>query len=274
MTFIITLISLLIERFFDWNHIRQWRWFGSYQRWLGVRFAALQPYVLLAICVLPPVIIIAVINHLLGHLLFGLLKIGFGILVVVYCFGPTNFWAQFYTCLATRQKEDLPAACEKAQELFGIDMPANAQGYHRAFTGALFIQANRRIFAVLFWFLILGPAGAVLYRLVDLCRIKGISVAAAAAKCESYLDWPSVRVFSFFFALGGHFTKVLRSWKTHLLSAPVVNDVLLTECGIAALDVQKDGTLPEDGTAEKETLELLDRVFVIVLVALAISVLL
>ena len=43
MTFIITLIALLIERFFDWNHIRKWRWFLRYQSWLAVRLSAWSP---------------------------------------------------------------------------------------------------------------------------------------------------------------------------------------------------------------------------------------
>jgi AmpE protein len=274
MTFIITLISLLIERFFDWNHIRQWRWFSRYQAWLGVRFAAWSPYLLLAVCVLPPVCIVAAINNALTGLVFGILKLAFGILVVVYCFGPTNFWAQFYTCFSARQQEDPQTACAKVKELFGTDVPTDPQGYHRIFISTLFIQANRRIFAVLIWFLLLGPAGAVLYRLTDICRAKGISVAATADKFEHLLDWLPVRIFTLLFALGGHFTQVIRSWQQRLFAAPAANDVLLSECGLAALDVQKDGRFPEDGTAEKETLALLDRIFVIVLVIQAIAVLL
>jgi hypothetical protein len=51
------------------------------------------------------------------------------------------------------------------------------------------------------------------------------------------------------------------------------NDKLVSECGIAALDVREGNRLPEDGSAEKAALDLLDRVFVMALVVLAIVVL-
>jgi AmpE protein len=273
MTFIITLISLLIERFFDWNHLRQWRWFTRYQAWVGVRFATWSPPLILLISLILPILVVALINHLLTGVLFGSLKLIFGVIILVYSFGPTNFWAQFYTCVTAFHKEEPQVAMEKVNALFGITVPQDPQGFHNMFTGALFIEANRRIFAVLFWFLLLGPAGALLYRMTDLCRVKGISVAPVAAKFQRVLDWLPVRVLTFFFALGGHFTQVMHIWKHSLFSSTAMNDNLLSECGIAALDVIDNRHFPEDGTAEQEALSLLDRTFVIALVFLALIVL-
>jgi hypothetical protein len=66
---------------------------------------------------------------------------------------------------------------------------------------------------------------------------------------------------------------VLKRWKQHALDTPAVNEVLLSDCGIVALDLTKDNLLPEDGSAEQEAVALLDRVFVITLVLLAVIVL-
>jgi AmpE protein len=273
MTFIITLISLLIERFFDWNHLRQWRWFTRYQAWVGVRCASWSPYFILLISLLLPVLVVGLINHLLTGVLFGSLKLIFGVMVLVYCFGPTNFWAQFYTCITALHKEEPQVVMEKVKTLFGVTVPQDPQGFHYIFTGVLFVEANRRIFAVLFWFLLLGPVGAVLYRMTDLCRVKGISVAPLAEKFQRLLDWLPARVLTFFFALGGHFTQVMRIWKHSFFSTTALNDNLLTECGVAALDVIDNRHFPEDGSAEQEALSLLDRTFVIALVFLALIVL-
>ncbi|MCC2667377.1 MAG: hypothetical protein K0S63_1293, partial [Gammaproteobacteria bacterium] len=55
---------------------------------------------------------------------------------------------------------------------------------------------------------------------------------------------------------------------------PDTNEQFLTECGIAALDVEENHRLPETGLAEQEALALIDRVFVIGLLLIAIVVLL
>jgi membrane protein required for beta-lactamase induction len=273
MTFIITLISLLIERFFDWNHIRHWRWFTRFQNWLCVKVSAWPTNLILAISLALPVIAVALINNTLTGVLFGLLKLVFGIAVVVYCLGPTNFWAQFYVYSASLDKDKPQDNVENASALFGVPASTDPQAFHRAFTSALFIEANRRVFAVLFWYMILGPAGALLYRLTDVSYRKTATVSQPAEKFKRILDWLPVRILSFLFAIGGHFTPVIKRWKQQAFDTPAVNEVLLADCGIVALDLSKDNLLPEDGTAEQEAVALLDRVFVITLVLLAVIVL-
>ena len=111
-----------------------------------------------------PVVAVALINNLFAGVLFGIFKLIFGIVVVVYCLGPSNFWSQFYVYAAAIHKDDAQAAVENAKSLFELPAFANPQEFHRALTSALFIAANNRIFAVIFWYILLGPAGAVLYR--------------------------------------------------------------------------------------------------------------
>lgn len=270
MTFIIILISFLIERFFDWSHLRQWRWFTKFQTWLSLRFKKLSPAVVLAICILPPVILIACINFLLTVPFYGLFKVIFGIAIVVYCLGPQNLWAQLYACLHDMDNQETQ---EKIRRMFGVTTNDDPQNFHRAFTNAIFIAAHNRIFAIFFWFLILGPAGAMLYRLTDLCKTRGIGINLLATQLLNLLDWPSIRVFTIIFALGGHFKKVLHQWKLLALAPPPANDNLLTECGIAALDISYEQRIPEDGLAEREALDLLDRTFIMTLVILALAVL-
>jgi membrane protein required for beta-lactamase induction len=274
MTFIITLISLVIERFFDWTPVRRWRWFSRYQAWVGVRLATWPSYLVLVLSLVLPLFIVALINILLKGLLFGFFKLVFGALVVMYCLGPRNFWAQTYAAMMELHRDDAKSVGEKVQSVFGVTLSEEPQAFHYAFTNILLIEANRRVFAVLFWFVLLGPVGAFLYRCVDLCRTHGVSVIAPATKLMLWLDWLPVRFYTFFFALAGHFTKVIRVWKKDVFTPPIANDTLIADCGIAALDVLEDKKIPEDGSAEQEALSLLDRVFVIALVFLAIVVLL
>jgi membrane protein required for beta-lactamase induction len=274
MIFIITLIALLMERFLHWHHLRHWYWFKRYERWLSLRLSH-WPLVLLFVCnILPPLIIVGIINCLLQKILFGIPQFIFSVVIILYCLGPENLWAQTYRCIQALHREDLKSATEELQTSFRVTHIEHSQSFHKKFIHAIFLAAHQRIFAVLFWFVILGPAGAVLYRMVDSYRTQSVShLHAIATRVAEWMDWISIRLFTFLFALGGHFTKVFSHWKSNILKGVQTNDVLLTECGFSALDVMEDGLIPESGEAEYEAIHLLDRVFIIGLVILAMIVL-
>lgn len=166
MTFIITLISLIIERFFHWGPLRHWRWFNVYQRGLShSRLNQLPAFFLLILSILPLVLIVGLINYFLSGWMHGILKIIFGIIVLWYCLGPANLWVQIYRCITQLNKEeDHKASIAYIQTEFGISSEENPQAFHQAFIRAIFIAANERIFSVVLWFVLLGPIGAVLYR--------------------------------------------------------------------------------------------------------------
>ena len=274
MTFIATLLSLIIERFFYWGHLRRWRWFARYQAALSTRIGSWSSYVLLFISVGVPVLLTGFIGYILSGWLFGLLNLIFSILILLYCLGPSNLWAQVYPCISELNKEDPKIAVEKVRSAFGIPLPENSQRFHQLFVNGIFTAAYYRIFAVVFWFILLGPAGALLYRLIMLSQAESVlGLSRLAGQVQDVMDWVPVRLFTFLFALGGHFTEVFATWKKSAAQGLKATEAMLTKCGVAALDVLVEGKVPEDGAAEKEAVELLDRVFVIGLVVLAVIIL-
>lgn len=274
MIFIITLIALLMERFFHWHHLRHWHWFKRYERWLGERIGN-WPAVLIFLCnLLPPLIIVGLISYFLKGMFYDIPQFIFGVVVILYCLGPENLWLQVYRCISDLNKEDPQIAVEQVQSSFRVATPEHSQAFHKKFVHAIFLAAHQRIFAVIFWFVILGPVGAVLYRMIDSYRTQSVTnLQPFATWVGGWMDWVSIRLFTFLFALGGHFTHVFACWKSKVLKGVQVNDALLTECGLAALDVVDEGKVPETGEAESEAIALLDRVFVIGLVVLAVVVL-
>lgn len=278
MRFIITLISLVMERFFHWGQLRNWRWLPKYQRWLGMtRLSNMSSWILLALCILPFIFIVWIINCALSgsFIIMTALKMVFGLLVLMYCLGPKNLWVQVYGCISELNKEDQKAAVEKICQIFDVKSVETSQAFHQSFTKAIFLAAYQRVFGVVFWFVILGPVGAVFYRILALLSADSpLGLSQVAAKTLSILDWIPVRLFTFIFALAGHFTKVFSYWKRNARKGLNLNDTLITESGMAAIDVMKSGQIPEDGEAEKEAVHLLDRAFIIGLVILAMIVLL
>lgn len=275
MTFIITLIALVMERFFHWSHLRRWHWFARYQQWLGGRMGSGSSYLLLAMCVLPPVLMVGLVGRLLSGWWYGAFELLFGVLVLLYCLGTENVWAQSYACMSDLHKDDPKIAIDHVNTAFGTGVPENSQAFHQAFVRSIFLAAYQRVFAVMFWFVLLGPMGAVLYRMVALCSAESsLGLTSVATQVERILTWVPVRILTVFFALGGHFTEVFAQWKLNALKGLASSDTLLTECGVAALAITKNGLqLPEDGSAEKAALALVDRAFIIGLVILAFVVL-
>lgn len=93
-------------------------------------------------------------------------------------------------------------------------------------------QAVKQLFSILFWFLILGPIGAVLYVLVDAIKQNYFSteLTVQANKLEILLDWIPVRLLGFCFALIGHFSSVINYWASHVYSAAENNENFLYGC--------------------------------------------
>jgi len=273
MTFIITFIALIIERFFHWGHLRHWQWFGRYQYFLTTRLANWPGFLLLIVSVLPVLMVVGIIEFAICGWLYNIPKLIFGLIILLYCMGPNNLWVQIYSCIRALNKEEPHVAIEQVKTVFGITAVDQSQNFHQSFTRAIFIAANQRIFAVIFWFAVLGPIGAILYRVISLSTNSSVSsVTQAAVYMQKVLDWIPARAITFIFALGGHFTLVFARWKQHVKQGIDSNDAILGECGIAGLCVANGDQLPEDGAAEKEALALLDRVFVMALVILAAAV--
>ena len=276
MTFIVTFIALLIERFFDWSHLRQWRWYTAYQRMMMRRFSKWSSYVSLALTVVPLLIVIGIIEYSIDDWLYGFAKLLFELFIVLYCLGPQNLWADAFSCINALVQGDQTFAADKLKRSFGITDLSYSQSLHRHLLNDIFIEANCRVFSVVFWYVILGPVGAVLYRTIILSSADVSNEAPtpafsqSARSVEAVLDWVPVRLFTFIFALGGHFVQVLSYWRRKVLFGLSSNEMLLTECGTAALGSDDQNKIAEDGSAEKAAVSLLDRSFVIMLVIVAI----
>lgn len=243
MMFVITFVALLIERFFDCTHLRSWRWYPAYEHALVkyFSFTTKLPFLFLGLLIIPFSLIIGLLDYFMQGWLYGVVRFIFDVLVILYCLGPQNFWAD--TSMSMQR---------------------------------IFVEANRRVFAVIFWFALLGPFGAILYRMIAITAADALTreLTAQAATVEAILDWIPVRLLSFLFALGGHFSQVFRSFRQNVFLGLRSNDEMLIECGHAALVDEKPAKAASENVLEKSAINLLDRSFVILLVLVAIRALL
>ena len=104
------------------------------------------------------------------------------------------------------------------------------------------ISAHRHVFGVLLWYLLLpGPSGAVLYRLAAYFaeRWKGSGPFGQFSQCAfRVLEWPAVRLAAAAFAVVGDFEDAVYCWRTQAGGWPDPEAGILLAAGAGAMGVR------------------------------------
>jgi AmpE protein len=91
-------------------------------------------------------------------------------------------------------------------------------------------EAVRTLFAPLFWFLLLGPVGVLVYYLLKLMAEGDEGTALMLSRqALHFAEWPVARVLALSFALAGDFTATWQHLQDVLLNRDVVTGELLEE---------------------------------------------
>lgn len=121
-------------------------------------------------------------------------------------------------------------------------------------------RAHHGLFAPIFWFVLLGPAGALLYRLAHLLKSEWAihadtqlnnptnnQFADFAHKAFDWLDWLPTRVTAGCFAIVGDFEDAAYCWRTQATSWPDRALGIILASGAGALGVKLGDPLPYRG---------------------------
>ncbi len=201
--------------------LARWRGDGLFRRWV-TQLADTSGSGRVALALLLPTVLCALLWWLLGHTpLGGLLQLLFSLTVVLYCFGPREFEADLEAILGAPDGVSREAAAQTlADDGSPIAWNAPALGV------AIAYAALRRRFAVLLWFFLLGPAGALLYRLAQtLARSDSLQLDSSSRSAARYvanaLDWLPAQLLTFTLAFVGHWDAVIGAWRRwHSQAAP------------------------------------------------------
>lgn len=100
------------------------------------------------------------------------------------------------------------------------------------------LAMNQEFYAIILWFYILGPFGALLYR-VTLYFNQQSQPLPALMKAKAFLDWLPVRLSALLFLLIGDFQPGFTQLCKKFLQDPLENDQLLIETARHALSVKE-----------------------------------
>lgn len=108
------------------------------------------------------------------------------------------------------------------------------------------LSSHRHVFAPLLWFVVLGPAGALLYRLAhSLDELWGTrsemefgEFGQFAHQAFAVIDWLPLRVTAAAFAVVGDFEDAIHCWRTQAVRWPEAGSGILLASGAGALGVR------------------------------------
>jgi membrane protein required for beta-lactamase induction len=253
VTFLIIVCCLVAERLLiEHEDLREPFWFPAYRRWveaLRLPPSLRQGMGAVAWLWLPPLLLIGLLQWLLGGAWLGIPGALFSGLVLYFSLGPRELLTQSDMLISALERHDVKEIHDRAWELLGEDVPAEAPQLAETVVSTLVEQANRRSFAVLFWFLVLGPVGAAGYRLALLVRAQGDTPydqasAADSERMVAVLDWIPARTTALAYALAGNFDRALRAWRAFPYAFPQDSGPLLVAVGRAALPKEEVDELP------------------------------
>lgn len=106
----------------------------------------------------------------------------------------------------------------------------------------LLAQSHRQTFGVLFWFAILGPAGAVLFRLASVLSMRwresSSDFSLPAVRVFHALNWIPQRLTALTFAVAGNFEDAMYCWRTQTISWLDVEESVVLPVGAGAIGVR------------------------------------
>ena len=182
--------------------------FGKLPGWAGM----LGFIVILAI----PLLVVLLVNQALLTLLGVSGAFLLALLVLVYSFGPSDLDTDVAAVISSEDDEERGKALE---ELLGNEAPEDKEDCKTQAVEAVFREALRRWFGIIFWFAVLGITGALLYRLVDWLVNEKYDLAneqsALFIRLQQIMDWPAAQLMTLSLAVATDFDSVYTAWKQY-----------------------------------------------------------
>lgn len=259
MKFLAVLTTFIINHY--WTRDRYAlddRWFFSFRDWLGEQmrghFGA-PGWLFLVVLLLTPPLLLAFLLWFLDGVALGLPAFLIHLCVLVILFGRTNiaevttrylqYWraANYESALHLLQQQQRPP--------MSLDNCDNHAQLHEGFCRFLVADFFQRVFAVVFWYLLLGPAGALFYHLALQCRERVWSNASTTETEIVYrlvylLEWVPARLLAGTFALAGDFVAAFGCLRDTLFDRDSSGPSLVHRCVLAAINADRKAVLVQE----------------------------
>ena len=196
--------------------VRHFGWYRDLIGWCNNRFGEDSFWrgrwgIVLAL--LPAALVVGLLQSAFDDWMWGVAGLVFGTAVLFLAWGPRDLDRDVDAIL------DASDAATRRERVAQMVDEAHTRGSGSGLVEAVFRNALRRWFGVLFWFLLVGPVGAIVYPLRvlaaggPLAREVPAHTREGARTWLALLEWPVAQCMTLALALVGNFDSVLAAWR-------------------------------------------------------------
>lgn len=266
MTLISVLVALGLDRIlFAHRDNPLSGWFGRAVDMVAGRLPSSWEGVASAVIVIaPPVVIVGAIQWLLHGWIYGLGALVFGIVVLLFAFGPLDIVGLVENYIDACDNDDHDRAVWYYERVTGELPPESSRDEGRRMVESVLYQGHDNLFATVFWFCLLGPVGAILYRMLAEGALRPSPALIARPALQrtfryllGLLGWIPARLTAFGYAMTGSFEEALHRLREGTPPAEdllAANRDLLRRTGTASLRREEEAEPVEnDASGERRS---------------------
>jgi len=243
------LVAVAIDRFVpDRFGFKPFAWYRDWAESIEQRFNGgkrNQGIGAVLLATLPIVFGAVIVRYVLGEIAI-VLRFAFDVLVLYFCLDIYRLGKTGSDIAESLQLSDLEAANENLVELNGKGAPEmHEASIARSAIEAILRQGNALIVSPIFWFVLLGPAGALLQRLSSILDMlwghrydRFVEFGWLAARLDDVLGWVPARITAISYAIMGSFEDALRCWRQRMSVWSDINSGPLLASGLGAMHMQ------------------------------------
>ena len=258
------LLAVALDRFLPDRHgFKPFAWYRDWAESIEQRFnggTRLHGVGAVLLATVPLLAAVYVADYIFGEV-NRLLSIAFNVVVLYLCLDIYRLGNVAKGVSDALESGDAHEADAQLRELTGKSAPSLTEaGIAQTTVEAVLRQGNSLVISPIFWFIVLGPFGAVLQRLACILDMmwghryeRFAEFGWAAARLDDVLQWVPARITALSYAIMGSFEDALHCWRRHVGAWSDINSGPLLASGFGAMHMQNCEAMGEIGEYDERT---------------------
>lgn len=274
MTLIVVILVFIAQRYLELGEkIARTNGVKAYVGWMQSLLQKTHIWANLAgiiIILFPIAIVVLGLQIVLHNWILGVVRFFFDFLILWFCLDAYPLKQRLTEYFMALSQKDFAKSQQQAMQLLGEQhkntSEENVSDIARAITCAVFLRADERLFGVLFWFIALGPFGAVIYFLI--VTLRDFAAAPNSAFVElltpintafGIVNWLPVRAIGLGYALMGYFMAAFTYIRKNFSKGIYQTTEFAIQVGFSALNMEHIDVVYADAEENQEAMALIDR---------------
>jgi adenosylcobinamide-phosphate synthase len=250
------LLAVILDRLLPDRHgVKPFAWYRDWAESVEERFNGgkrIHGVGAVAVAIVPIAVGVVLLRYILGELGW-VLRFGFDVVALYLCLDIYRLGKSANGVSDALDAGDVRDAHDQLRDLTGKSAPDLTEaGIARATIEGVLKQGNSLVISPIFWFILLGPFGAVLQRLSAILDMlwghryeRFAEFGWAAARFDDLMGWIPARITALSYALMGSFEDALHCWRRRIGVWSDINSGPLLASGFGAMHMQNCDTLSD-----------------------------